>query len=118
MPIRTASMANKLAANGRALHAAREGGMAEAEATLREERQALKDEREKRKERALQPKPSAIDRLVRTQRSEPKTTKAKKETRAAEDSKKPKAAKSRSEKNADKQAAAEAARKPAKKPAK
>jgi hypothetical protein len=118
MPIRTASMKNRIAANGLALHRAKEGGMAEDEAELAEERRALKDEREKRKAKALLPGPSALDRLVRTHHPEAKSKPARKEAHAAADAKKPKARKSRAEKHAEKAAAVEAARRSPKKPVK
>ena len=89
MPIRTASMSKRIAANGQALHRAmasrteKAGASQEpsdAEAALIEERRMLKEERDKRKAQALQPKPSAVDRLVRTHHPEPKDKpKAKKE---------------------------------------
>ena len=117
MPIRTASVKKRISANGLALHRAKEGGAAEAESALLAERQALKDEREKRKAQALLPRPSALDRLVRTHHPEAKHTKAKKDSHAGE-VKKPKARKSRAEKHAEKAAALEAARRSPKKPAK
>jgi hypothetical protein len=89
-----------------------------AEAALIEERQQLKEEREKRKAQALQPRPSALDRLVRTHHAEPKDRpKAKKEGPSAGETKKPKARMSRAEKHAEKAAAIEAARRSPKKPA-
>ena len=75
MPIRTASLTKKISANGQALHRAMMSRMetggtdkapSEAESALIEERRRLKEERDKRKEQALLPKPSALDRLVRT----------------------------------------------------
>lgn len=125
MPIRTASMSKRISANGQALHRAmasrREAGEgekpSEAEAALIEERKQLKDERESRKAQALQPRPSALDRLVRTHHAEPKDRpKARKEAAGAGETKKPKARMSRAEKHAQKAAAIEAARRP-KKPA-
>jgi hypothetical protein len=129
MPTRIASVTKKIAANGQALHRAMmrrmqadDAGQApsDAEAALIEERKALKEEREKRKAQALLPRPSALDRLVRTHHPEAKGGKVKKAH--ADDTKKPKARKTRAEKHAEKAAAAEAARHTrsatAKKPAK
>jgi hypothetical protein len=127
MPIRTASVSKKISANGQALHRAMMQRMqrgdaanepSEAEAALIEERQSLKEEREKRKAQAQLPRPSALDRLVRTHHAQPKEGKVKKETHEAGESKKPKARKSRAEKHAEKAAALEAARRSPKKPAK
>jgi len=124
MPTRTASMTKKIAANGQALHRAamaRKGTAAEepseAEAALLEERKQLKEEREKRKAQALLPRPSALDRLVRTHHPQAKEKAAKKDTHH-DDTKKPKARKTRAEKHAEKAAALEAARRSPKKPAK
>jgi hypothetical protein len=126
MPIRTSSVKKKISANGQALHRAMmsrpEGAGAqqepsEAEAALREERRQLLDEREKRKAQALQPKPTALDKLVRTHHPQARE-KAKKETQGAQEAKKPKAQRSRAEKHAEKAAAVEAARRTPKKPAK
>jgi hypothetical protein len=126
MPIRTATVTKRLSANGQALHRAmssrtQAGGASEKpsaeEAALIEERKQLKDEREKRKAQALQPRPTALDRLVRTHHAEPKDKpKAKKEAHG--EAKKPKARMSRAEKHAEKAAAIEAARRSPKKPAK
>ena len=127
MPIRTASMTKRISANGQALHRAVvrrvEGGAAqepsETEAALVEERRLLKEEREKRKAQALQPRPTALDRLVRTHHPQAKNKpKAGKETHAANEAKKPKARRTRAEKHAEKAAALEAARRSPKKPAK
>jgi hypothetical protein len=125
MPIRTASLTKRIAANGQALHRAMMSRMetggnepSEAEAALAEERRSLKEEREVRKAQALQPRPSALDRLVRTHHPQPKEKpKASKEAHDAAQAKKPKARRSRAEKHAEKAAAIEAARRPAKKPA-
>lgn len=79
--LRTASRAtvkNKLAANGQALHRAKASSNAKAEAVLAEERKALKDEREKRKAQALLRRPNALTRLVRTHHPESKRPKVKK----------------------------------------
>lgn len=116
MPIRTASMTKRIAANGQALHRAMmqrtETGSSQpsaAESGLLEERRLLKEEREERKAQALLPRPSALDRLVRTHhpvaKDKPKATKE-----AHGDAKKPKARRTRAEKHAEKDAAVEAAR--------
>jgi len=119
MPIRTASVKRKLVANGQALHRAKERGMADAEAALAEERRLLKAEREKRAAQALQPRPSALDRLVRTHHPEAKSKTVKKDAHDAAGAKKPKVHRTRAEKHDEKAAALEAARhKPPKKPAK
>jgi hypothetical protein len=128
MPIRTALPTKRISANGQALHRAmmsrREAGRAdkepsEAESALLEERRLLKEERDKRKEQALQPRPSALDRLVRTHHPQAKDKpKARKETQDATASKKPSQHKTRAEKHAEKAAALEAARRAPKKPAK
>lgn len=126
MPIRTASVSKKISANGQALHRAmmsrmQAGGAespSEAEAALVEERRLLKEEREKRKEQALQPRPTALDRLVRTHHPQAKDKpKAKGDTHHTE-TKKPKLRKTRAEKHAEKAAALDAARRSPKKPAK
>lgn len=125
MPIRTASVAKKISANGQALHRAMmrrmEGGAeapSAAESALIEERRMLKEERDKREAQAQQPRPSALDRLVRTHHAQPKDKpKARKEAQAANDAKKPKARRTRAEKHAEKAAAVEAARRSPKKPA-
>jgi hypothetical protein len=128
MPTRTASMTKRIAANGQALHRAmmsrgQDGGAdqepSQAELQLREERRLLKEEREKRQAQALQPKPSAVERMLRTHHPEAKDKpKAKKEAHDAKETGKPKARKSRAEKHAEKAAALEAARRSPKKPAK
>jgi hypothetical protein len=128
MPIRSASFTKRLADNGKALHRAMAKRMAtagasetpsELETALIEERQILKEQRAERREQALQPGPTALDRLVRTHRSEPKAKpKAGEKASEPKEAKKPKAQKTRSEKQAQKAAAAEAARKSPKKPAK
>lgn len=127
MPIRTASLTKKISATGQALHRAMmsrvEAGGAdrapsEAESALIEERRLLKEERDKRKAQALQPKPSAVDRLVRTHHPLAKDKpKVRKEADASE-AKKPKPRRTRAEKHAEKAAALEAARRSPKKPAK
>ena len=126
MPIRTASLTKRISANGQALHRAMMSRMetggadqepSEAESALIEERRLLKEERDKRKEQALQPKPTALDRLVRTHHPQAKDKpKVRKETQDAE-SKKPKPHRTRAEKHAEKATAMEAARKSHKKPA-
>ena len=123
MPIRIASMTQRIDRNGQALHRAmmRRGAEpqpSEAELALIEERRLLKEERDKRKAQALEPKPSAVDRMVRTHRAQPKDKpKATKEARDTQEVKKPHARRSRAEKHAEKAAALEAARKSSKKPA-
>ncbi|HYE40505.1 MAG TPA: hypothetical protein VEB23_11260 [Ramlibacter sp.] len=119
-------MTKRISANGQALHramasrseAGADGQPTEAESALLEERRLLKEERDKRKAQALQPGPSALDRLVRTHRPEAKEKKAKKETQEAGETRKPKPRRSRAEKHAEKAAALEAARRSPKKPAK
>jgi len=127
MPIRTATVAKRISANGQALHRAmmsrmEEGGAdapSDAESDLIEERRLLKEERDKRKEQALQPRPSALDRLVRTHHPQAKDKpKAKGETHGADGTRKPKLRKTRAEKHAEKAAALDAARRSPKKPAK
>ena len=128
MPIRTASLTKKISANGQALHRAMMSRMetagadqepSEAESALIEERRLLKEERDKRKAQALQPRPSALDRLVRTHHPEAKAkAKPSKGTHDANEAKKPKPHKTRAEKHAEKAAALEAARRSPKKPAK
>ncbi|HYD75803.1 MAG TPA: hypothetical protein VEC03_07075 [Ramlibacter sp.] len=116
MPIRTASLSKRISANGQALHRAQMRRGADqkplaAEEALAEERQQLKEEREKRKAQALQPKPSAVDKLLRTHHAQPRDKpKAGKDAQATKDVKKPKARMSRAEKHAEKAAAIEAAR--------
>jgi hypothetical protein len=128
MPIRTASLTKKISANGQALHRAMMSRMetggadqepSEAEAALIEERRMLKEERDKRKAQALEPRPSAVDRLVRTHHAQAKEKpKARKEAQDATETKKPKPRRTRAEKHAEKAAALEAARRSPKKPAK
>jgi len=126
MPIRTASLTKRISANGQALHRAmmsrmESGGAdqepSEAESALIEERRLLKEERDKRKAQALQPRPSAVDRMVRTHHPQAKA-KVRKETQDANETKKPKPRKTRAEKHAEKAAALDAARRSPKKPAK
>jgi hypothetical protein len=125
MPIRIASLTERISANGQALHRAMMSRMetygadhepSDAERALTEERRQLKEERDKRQAQAMQPKPNAGERLVRTHhpqaKDKPKVKKETKETKQA------KAHKSRAEKHAAKAAALDAARKSSKKPAK
>ncbi len=126
MPVRTATINKRISANGQALHRAMMNRMetygtdhepSEAEAALIEERRLLKAEREKRKAQALLPRPSAVDRLVRTHHAQPKDKpKVKKETHDAKSSKPAKPHKSRAEKHAATAAALDAARRSPKKP--
>lgn len=127
MPIRTASLTKRISANGQALHRAMkarmEAGGADkepsgAESALIEERRLLKEERDKRKAQALQPRPSALERLMRTHHPQAKDKKVRKETQAANEAKKPKPRRTRAEKHAEKAAALDAARRSPKKPAK
>jgi hypothetical protein len=128
MPIRTASFTKRISANGQALHRAMMSRIeshgadhepSEAESALIEERRMLKEERDKRKAQALQPKPSAVDRLLRTHHAQAKDKpKVKKETQEAKGTKPAKPHKSRADKHAAKAAALEAARRSPKKPAK
>lgn len=114
MPIRTATVKKRISANGQALHRARMSRQeadapSAAETALMEEREQLKAEREKRKADALLPRPTALDRLLRTHHPVAKP-KAAKEAHAAGETKKPKARRSRAEKHAEQAAAIEAAR--------
>lgn len=128
MPTRTASLTKRISANGQALHRAMASRMerggadnapSEAESALIEERRLLKEERDKRQAQALQPRPSALDRLVRTHHPQAKDKpKASKEVQGDKAAKKPKPHRTRSEKHAEKAAAMEAARRSPKKPAK
>jgi hypothetical protein len=135
MPIRISSLAKRISNNGASLHQARmereralgaDHAPSEAEQALTEERRMLKEERAKRQARALEPGPTALDKLVRTHHPEAKEKpKASKEGKAPKeaDSKdaKGKAAKrgpTRAEKHAAKASALEAARRAPKKPAK
>lgn len=128
MPIRSASFKKRLSDNGRALHRAMASRIAtagadkapsELETALAEERQLLKEQRAERRAQALKPGPSALDRLVRTHRPQAKDKpKVSAEAQALKETKKPKATRTRAEKQADKSAALDAARKSPKKPAK
>ena len=127
MHSRTSSVNKRIAANGQALHraivrrmatGAEDGKPSNAETALIEERRLLKEERAERKLQALQPRPSALDRLVRTHHPEAKHKEGGKQAHDAKASKKPKHGKSRAEKHAEKAAALDAARRSPKKPAK
>jgi len=128
MPIRTASLTRRISANGQALHRATmgrvEAGGADAdpsaaESALLEERRLLKEERDKRKAQALQPGPTALDRLVRTHHPQARDRKVvRKEAQDGGETKKPKPRRTRAEKHAEKAAALDAARRSPKKPAK
>lgn len=123
MPTRTASVNKRIAANGQALHRAMmrrmEAGAQEpsaAESALIEERQSLKEERVRRKAQAAQPRPSALERLVRTHHAQAKEKPSiGKEAHDASETKKPKARRTRAEKHAQKAEALEAARRSPKK---
>ena len=127
MPIRTASLTKRISANGQALHRAMmrrieaggaDEGPSEAESVLMEDRRLLKEERDRRKAQALQPRPSALDRLMRTHHPQAKDKKVRKETQDANETKKPKPRRTRAQKHAEKAAALDAARRSPKKPAK
>ncbi|HKX42177.1 MAG TPA: hypothetical protein VJO99_13535 [Burkholderiaceae bacterium] len=124
MPIRIASLSRRLAKNGAMLHLAMTERVdslgadhepSEAERALAEERRGLKEERAKRHAHALEPRPKAADRLVRTHHPEakekPKAKKEPKEAKAGKAHHGP----SRAEKHATKAAAMEAAKRAAKK---
>ena len=121
MPIRTATLTKRISKNGQALHRALHRGEAsgggrepsDAVVALTEERRVLKEEREKRHAQAQEPRPKAIDRLVRTHHAQPKDRP--KAVKEAHDVKKPKARMSRAEKHAEKAATMEAARRSPKK---
>ena len=126
MPIRIASMAQRIAKNGAMLHKAMMDRIdslgadhepSEAEQALVEERRLLKEERAKRQARAQQPRVKAAEKLVRTHHPE-----AKAKPKATKEPKEPKPAKahrpSRAEKHAAKAAALDAARRATKKSAK
>lgn len=127
MPIRTASFTKRLSDNGKALHRAMASRKAsagadkapsEAETALAEERKQLKEQRAQRRAQGLLPGPSALDKLVRTHRPQAKDKpKVTGEAQAAKETKKPKATKTRAQKQEQKSAALDAARKSPKKPA-
>jgi hypothetical protein len=125
MPLRIASLTGRISANGQALHRAMMARMeafgadhdpSEDELALIEARRLLKEERGRRHAQALQPKPKAADRLVRTHHAQakdkPKVKKVSQEAKVAIPHK------SRAEKHAAKAAALDAARRAPKKPAK
>lgn len=129
MPIRIASLTQRISQNGQALHRAAasrveaQGADSEpsaAETALMEERELLKREREKRQAKASEPRPTAAERLVRTHHPQAKERpKAAAEGKGA--AKAPKAGKphrTRAEKASAKAAALDAARRTSKKPAK
>jgi hypothetical protein len=66
----------------------------------------------------MEPKPSAVERMLRTHHAQPKDKPVAKKETHAKDTKKPKARRTRAEKHAEKAAALEAARRSPKKPAK
>ncbi|WP_427913324.1 hypothetical protein ACPWT1_22345 [Ramlibacter sp. MMS24-I3-19] len=112
-------MSKRISSNGQALHRAMMSRTADgtgdqpsqAELALRDERRHLKEEREKRQAQAAQPRPSAVDRLVRTHHAQPKDRPlATSEAKEGQAVKKPKAHRTRAEKHAEKAAALEAAR--------
>ncbi|MED5617669.1 hypothetical protein [Ideonella sp. BN130291] len=129
MPIRTASVTRQLRDNGQALHRAMASRIesqgadqapSEAERALLEERRQVKAERASRQAQA-RVHASAVDKLVRTHRAQPKDKPdapkqagEPKATKAAAKGHKP----SRAEKHATKAAALDAARRAPKKPAK
>ena len=129
MPIRIASLSQRIAKNGEMLHLAMMDRVralgadhepSEAERALAEERRALKDEQAMRQAHALDPRPRAVDKLVRTHHPE-----AKEKPKATKEPKEPKAAKagkahgpSRAEKHAAKASAMDAAKRAAKAKAK
>ena len=125
MPIRIASLTERISANGHALHRAMTTRMeaygadheqSGAELALIEARRLLKAERDRRQTQAMEPKPKATDRLARTHHAQAKDKpKARKETQEA---KVAKPHKSQAEKHAVKAAALDAARRSPKKPAK
>ena len=123
MPIRISSLTKRIANSGAKLHQARMDRIhaqgadhepSEAEQALAEERRLLKEERAKRQARALQPGPTALDKLVRTHHPEakekPKATKEAKGGKEPKDAKGGKHGPTRAEKHAAKAAALDAAR--------
>lgn len=126
MPIRIASLTQRIAKNGAMLHQAMMHRIhslgaghepSEAEQALAEERRLLKEERAKRQAQAQQPRATAADKLVRTHHPQ-----AKEKTKATKEPKEARAGKahrpSRAEKHAAKASARDAARRSAKKSAK
>jgi hypothetical protein len=128
MPIRISLLTKRISNNGAMLHRATmervhalgaDHEPSEAEQALTEERRLLKEERARRQARALQPGPTALDKLVRTHHAEAKEKpKATKEAKEHKDAKAGKRGPTRAEKHAAKAAALDAARRAAKKPAK
>jgi septal ring factor EnvC (AmiA/AmiB activator) len=127
MPVRTASLSNRIAANGQALHRAMMRRIAsygpdhepsEAESALLEERRLLKEQRDKARADGPKRRPSALERLVRTHHPVAKSTPKPKKEAHAKDAAKAKSHQSRADKHAAKAAALEAARRAPKKPAK
>jgi hypothetical protein len=128
MPIRIASLTQRIAKNGAVLHQAMmdrgaDHEPSEAEQALIEERRLLKEERAKRQAQAQQPRPTAAEKLVRTHhpqaKEKPKATKEHKEPKEAKAGKAGKAQRpSRAEKHAAKASALDAARRAPKKSAK
>ena len=128
MPIRIASLTQRISRNGQALHRAAasrieaQGAESEpsaAEKALIEERESLKQERVKRQAQAAGSRPTAAERLVRTHH--PQAKDKPKAASEGKDAKSPKAGKphrTRAEKAAAKAAALDAARRSPKKPAK
>jgi hypothetical protein len=126
MPIRIASMTRRIARNGAMLSKAKKERVlslgadqapSEAEQALLEERRLLKEERTRRQERALQPKASAVDKLVRTHhalgKEKPKVKSAPKEPKPDKPHK-PSRAQKHDAKAAARQAATRAPKKPTK----
>ena len=128
MPIRIASLTQRIAKNGAMLHQAMMDRIhslgadhepSEAEQALAEERRLLKEERARRQAQAQQPRAKAADKLVRTHHPQAKEKpKATKERKEAKEAKSGKAHKSRAEKHAAKASALDAARRATKKSAK
>jgi hypothetical protein len=126
MPIRIASLTQRIAKNGAVLHQAMmdrihslgaDNELSVAEQALAEERRLLKEERAKRQAQAQQPRARAADKLVRTHhpqaKEKPKATKEPKEAKGGKAHRL-----SRAEKHAAKSSALDAARRAAKKSAK
>jgi hypothetical protein len=132
MPIRFSSLTKRIASNGAMLSQARRARThalgadhepSTAEQALAEQRRLLKEEQAKRQAQALQPGPTALDKLVRTHhaaaKDKPKPTKEGKEPKAAKADKAAKAGKAtRAEKHVAKASALDAARRADKKSAK
>ena len=114
MPIRIASLTKRIARNGAMLSKATKDRVlslgadhepSETEQALVEERRLLKEERAKRQARALEPKASAVDKLVRTHHPQ-----AKDKPKVKKDPKEAKADKPHRKSRADKHAAKAAAK--------